>query len=107
MKGGGYHAYFSQGYFDEAKKEVAHLLKNYPDLGALVRATSDRTELRNLRLPNAVGAVIQTHAAKLSPYKLISWILESLIKKSWLNLQTNTPVLSISRAATTPPTWIV
>lgn len=100
MEAGGCRAYFSQDYFDQVKREVADLQARRPDLGALVRLVADRTELATkLRIPNAVGALVQTHAAKLSPYKLISWILETLIKtKSGLNLQTGTPVLSLSHA---------
>ncbi|MCJ1247663.1 hypothetical protein MMC30_004878 [Trapelia coarctata] len=96
MPGGGCHAYFSQTYMDEAKQEVGELQRRDPDMGASVRVVEDKEELSNLKIPTAVGAVVQARAAKLSPYKLVSWILERLIKSSGLNLQTSTPVLSLS-----------
>ncbi|MCJ1406330.1 hypothetical protein MMC19_000395 [Ptychographa xylographoides] len=96
MPGGGCHAYFSETYFKEAKKEVAELRKISQDMGDSVRVVENKEELANLRIPTAVGAVVQERAAKLSPYKLVSWILEHLIRTSGLNLQTNSPVLSIA-----------
>ena len=99
MDGGGCHAYYSEDYFEEAKKELAILRGSSPSLASQVHAVSDKAELAKLRIPTAVGAVIQRHAAKLSPYKLISWILEHVIRKSKLNLQTNTPALTICRAS--------
>lgn len=79
MKGGGCHAYFSKQYFEKAKKSVAELQIRRPDLAAQVNVAIDKVELARLRIPNAVGAIVQKHAARLWPYKLVSWILESLI----------------------------
>lgn len=109
MKGGGCHAYFSQQYFEEAMTSVAELQIRRPDLAAQVKVVTDKTELARLRIPNAVGAIVQTHAAKLWPYKLVSWILESLIKKEkcGLNLQTGTPVLFLSPPSSTERSWTV
>lgn len=109
MEGGGCHAYFSKQYFEEAKKSVAELQIRRPDLAAQVKVVTDKLELARLRIPNAVGAVVQTHAARLWPYKLVSWILESLIKKEKcrLNLQTGTPVLSLSPPSSTETSWTV
>lgn len=107
MKGGGCHAYFSQQHFNDARDEVDGVRKSNLTLGALVRVLSNRIELAKLKISNAVGAVVQTHAAKLSPYKLISWILETLIKESKLNLQTSTPVLSLSRSDSSSSSWII
>lgn len=109
MKGGGCHAYFSKQYFEEAKTSVAELQIRRPDLAAQVKVVIDKLELARLRIPNAVGAVVQTHAARLWPYKLVSWILESLINKEKcrLNLQTGTPVLSLSPPSPTETSWTV
>ncbi|MCJ1395378.1 hypothetical protein MMC18_008262, partial [Xylographa bjoerkii] len=98
MPGGGCHAYYSQKYFEEAKVEVADLKQNNLSMGDTVRVVEDKEELSKLRIPTAVGAVIQSRAAKLSPYKLVSWILEDLVKNSRLNLQTSTPVVSLTRS---------
>lgn len=111
MKGGGCHAYFSKESFEEAKTSVAELQIRRPDLAAQVKVVTDKVELARLRIPNAVGAVVQTHAARLWPYKLVSWILESLINKTEkcrLNLQTGTPVLSLSPpSSSTETSWTV
>lgn len=109
MKGGGCHAYYSQQYFGEAKTSVAELQIRRPDLAAQVKVVTSKLELARLRIPNAVGAVVQTHAARLWPYKLVSWILESLINKEKcrLNLQTGTPALSLSPPSSTETSWTV
>lgn len=113
MKGGGCHAYFSKHYFEEAKRSVAELQIRRPDLAAQVKVVIDKVELARLRIPNAVGAIVQKHAARLWPYKLVSRILESLIikkdQKCRLNLQTGTPVLSLSppSPSSTERSWIV
>ncbi|MCJ1296078.1 hypothetical protein MMC34_007643 [Xylographa carneopallida] len=102
MPGGGCHAYFSQMYFEEAKSEVENLKQSDSNMGDTVRVVEDKKDLSILKIPTAVGAVIQSRAAKLSPYKLVSWILEDLVKNSRLNLQTSTPVVSLtpSKAST-------
>ena len=107
MPGGGCHSYFSRRYFEEAKTEVAHLKQRDSKMGASVRVVEDKKELSKLKIPTAVGAVIQSRAAKLSPYKLVSWILERLVKNLGLNLQTSTPVVSLtpSKAVTSSSTW--
>lgn len=123
MKGGGCHAYFSKQYFEEAKTSVAELKIRRPDLAAQVKVVNDKVELTRLRIPNAVGAIVQKHAARLWPYKLVSSILGSLMynnnnnnrkekekekEKKWrLNLLTGTPVLSLSPPSSTERSWIV
>ncbi|MCJ1401962.1 hypothetical protein MMC11_005179 [Xylographa trunciseda] len=111
MSGGGCHAYYSPKYFEEAKAEVADLKQSNSIMGDTVHVVEDKEELSKLRISTAVGAVIQSRAAKLSPYKLVSWILEDLVKNSKLNLQTSTPVVSLtaSKASTTSSTsnWTV
>jgi glycine/D-amino acid oxidase-like deaminating enzyme len=97
---GGCHAYFSQHFFDEAKAETLATQKSDPELGAMVRIIEDKDELAALRVPNAVGVLLQSKAAKLSPYKLVSWLLERAVKESGLNLQTSTPALSIAPSST-------
>lgn len=107
MEAGGCHAFFSDQSFEEAKREVEELRESNADLGALIKVVSKRRELAELRIPNAVGAIVQTHAAKLSPYKLVSWILEHLIRQSKLNLQTSTPVLCLSPSDCSSEKWNV
>lgn len=107
MEGGGCHAYFSDRSFEGAKKAVEELRKSNADIGPLIKVVSEKMELEELRVPDAMGAIVQTHAAKLSPYKLVSWILESLIKQSKLNLQTSTPVSCLSPSDCSLRKWNV
>jgi glycine/D-amino acid oxidase-like deaminating enzyme len=81
--------------FIEAQKLVRALQSSDPELARYITVVEDKASLTDLLIPNAVGAVTQTIAAKLWPYKLIAWILEDLVKNSQLNLQTKTPVLSL------------
>lgn len=49
-----------------------------------------------LKVPEAKGAVVSDVAARLWPYKLVTWIWERLLATPKLNLQTHTPVSSIT-----------
>ncbi|KAI9758010.1 MAG: hypothetical protein M4579_003246 [Chaenotheca gracillima] len=90
---GACHAFFSADAFERAKKVVRELA---PDLARHARIVEDKSELAEFRVPKAIGAIMQRPAAKLSPYKLISQLLVGLIKEEGLNLQTNTPVKSLT-----------
>lgn len=63
-------------------------------------------DLRVLRVNGAPGATLTTAAASLWPYKLIAFILEKLIRKGKLNLQTTTPVTRIERCKDLPGTLV-
>jgi glycine/D-amino acid oxidase-like deaminating enzyme len=78
--------------------------------------TSTDMSLSDLRIPDAVGAIVQSHAASLWPYKLVAWILEDLLRRFALgqneqaptfNLQTNTPVTHLQRLSNSTSSWIV
>ena len=90
-------AYQSDEDFERAVAKIQALNKASPELGQLVEIVSDKEELAKHRAPNAVGATLTSTAASLWPYKLVSWILEHLVKTSRLNLQTNTAVTSLER----------
>jgi glycine/D-amino acid oxidase-like deaminating enzyme len=67
----------------------------HPDLKDKAILITDPSELAARRVPEAIAAVYQPYAAKLWPYKLVSWLLEQLLNThdaSEFNLQTNTPV---------------
>lgn len=85
--------------FAVAQHEVAALQAASPELGKLVRVVTDPSELAQHRIPTAVGCTLTSAAASLWPYKLITSILESLIRAGALNLQTNTPVERLTTAA--------
>ncbi|GAB1313869.1 hypothetical protein MFIFM68171_04079 [Madurella fahalii] len=101
----GVHAFFSQDMFELAAAQVERLERSHPELAAQIEVISaagktGRKTLASLRVPSANGAVIQKKAASLWPYKLVASILEKLLAKfppPSFNLQTNTPVTSLSR----------
>jgi glycine/D-amino acid oxidase-like deaminating enzyme len=75
----------------------------------IITQTSVSPSLEDLRIPSAAGAIIQTPAASLWPYKLVAWILENLLatntpSNASFNLQTNTPATHLQR---TEGLWIV
>ncbi|KAF2085509.1 DAO-domain-containing protein [Saccharata proteae CBS 121410] len=92
----GCRAYYSSDMFKVAETEVSELKKHSGELGKLVNAVTDKEELAKLRVSKAVGATLCSAAASLWPYKLVSFVLEKLVKEGKLNLQTNTPVEMIS-----------
>lgn len=95
---GGCHAYFSYHYFNEAKSQTLRIRESHPHLGDLVEIIEDPERFNRLRVPNASGILLQKLAARLSPYKLITWVWENLIERGVVNLQTRTAVRSIDRS---------
>lgn len=90
--------YFEREPFELAKRCIDALAALAPDIASHLRVVEDRRELREtLRTPTALGAVVFV-AGKLSPYKLVSHILEKAVKFQGLNLQTTTPALSVTRS---------
>lgn len=78
-------------------QEVKQLQNSHPDIGKLVRAVTDKTELAKHRVAaGAAGATLTQGAGCLWPYKYVTFILEELVRAGKLNLQTNTPVTDIS-----------
>jgi glycine/D-amino acid oxidase-like deaminating enzyme len=84
----------------EAEREIAQLQKTTPEVASQVRIIKDKSELKKHRVnPACVGATLTAGAASLWPYKLVTFILESLIKAGKINLQTTTPVTEITTSA--------
>ncbi|KAI0536566.1 FAD dependent oxidoreductase [Xylaria digitata] len=99
---GGIHAIYSQEVLEAAKKQIKRLQK-YPDLKDKAVLITDRDELIAQHVPDSLGAIYQPNAAKLWPYKLVAWLLESLLREydaGVFNLQTNTPVTRLERRGT-------
>jgi glycine/D-amino acid oxidase-like deaminating enzyme len=107
------HAFLSKSMFKLAVQELEQNSKKDPDIvkqAKIITKDSKSPSLEELRLFDAVGAIIQTPAASLWPYKLVSWILENLIamnlsSKSSFNLQTNTPATHLQKI--NDGSWIV
>lgn len=78
-----------------AADDVRKLKRDAPELGKEVTVIEDEEELRKHRVNGAPGATLTARAGSLWPYKLITFILEQLIKEGRLNLQTKTPVTKI------------
>jgi glycine/D-amino acid oxidase-like deaminating enzyme len=76
----------------------------------IITKASVSPSLEDLRIPTAAGAIVQTPAASLWPYKVVAWILETLLaknasSKSSFNLQTDTPATHLQK--TGDGLWIV
>ncbi|KAK5191655.1 hypothetical protein LTR99_008619 [Exophiala xenobiotica] len=92
--------FWSKTYFDEAKAALHSKAEVAGKHRSLVRIVEDPQELSKLRLTGGVvGAIVQDIAASLSPYKLMIWLWTEMLREhepGSLNLQTETPVLSIA-----------
>ncbi|KAF5022410.1 hypothetical protein F66182_5550 [Fusarium sp. NRRL 66182] len=97
---GGVHRVPSQEVLDLVTKHLERLKKSQPDLVDQINIVTDEEELLKLRVPGAFAAIYQPNAAKLWPYKLVTWVLERLLDDndcSVFNLQTKTSVDRIQR----------
>ncbi|CZS92131.1 uncharacterized protein RCO7_00719 [Rhynchosporium graminicola] len=109
----GVHAYMDEALYLESLSLFEKNVSENPEVANLVTVvTKDSTNpsLADLRIPTAAGAFLQKHAASVWPYKLVSWMLESLLagneeRAPHFNLQTNTPVTHLQK--TDDGSWIV
>lgn len=89
-----------------AQKQISRL-QQYRDLQHKAVLIQDKDELASKHVPNAIAAIYQPDAAKFSPYKLVTWLLERLLDEhdaTLFNLQTNTLVQRLERCGSS---WIV
>ncbi|KIW68624.1 hypothetical protein PV04_04558 [Phialophora macrospora] len=106
--------FWNETYFEEAKRDLTLASAKHAEL---VRVVEDAEQLRGLGLKGGVkGAIVQTIAASLSPYKLCVGMWEGMLKRFetkaessagretdskgkavTLNLQTTTAVTSLER----------
>ncbi|KZT64541.1 FAD dependent oxidoreductase [Daedalea quercina L-15889] len=99
----GCRAFYSEEMFQAELRKVAALKAGNSELGKIIEIVTDKDELAQHRVGTAVGASLCTSAASLWPYKLVTFVLEKLVKAGHLNLQTNTPVASITQGDGTHP----
>ncbi|KAN0108679.1 FAD dependent oxidoreductase [Hyaloscypha variabilis] len=107
------HSFLSKSMFDLAVQTYNENSKTDPGVvkqAKIITKDSTSPSLADLRIPSAVGAIIQTPAASLWPYKLVAWILENLLSTTTsshpsFNLQTNTPATHLQKTSEGP--WIV
>ena len=89
--------FWTEQVMAEAEKEIAYLQEIAPEIAKHVTVIKDKETLRKHRVhPDCVGATLTEGAATLWPYKLVTFILEKLIKQGRLDLQTTTPVTEIT-----------
>jgi glycine/D-amino acid oxidase-like deaminating enzyme len=93
----GCRTFWTEGVMAEAEKEIAYLQKIAPSIATQVSVIKDKEELKKHRVSeDCIGATLTAGAGSLWPYKLVTFILERLIKDGKLNLQTKTPVTEIT-----------
>ncbi|KAI5362567.1 Putative FAD dependent oxidoreductase, FAD/NAD(P)-binding domain superfamily [Septoria linicola] len=96
----GVRAIYSEQHLTTVQQAVETMKTTAPDLAAMMRFTTSKQELAELRIPTALGAIVTDVAARMWPYKFVSHILEELLTSAELdgtfNLQTLTPVTSLS-----------
>jgi glycine/D-amino acid oxidase-like deaminating enzyme len=81
----------------EAEREIAHLKTIAPEIANQVTIIRSKDDLKKHRVnSDCVGATLTAGAGSLWPYKLVTFILEKLIKDGRINLQTKTPVTEIT-----------
>jgi glycine/D-amino acid oxidase-like deaminating enzyme len=97
----GCRSFWTDEVMKEAEKEIAHLRTIAPELADHITIIRDKAELNKHRVASdAIGATLSAGAASLWPYKLVAYTLEHLIKSNHLNLQTHTPVTSLTSTPT-------
>ena len=80
---------------------MEQLKQHAPELGKEVTMITNQDELRRKhRVNGANAATLTACAGTLWPYKLVAFILETLIKTDRLNLQTKTPVTKLEPLST-------
>jgi len=106
----GVRAIYSRHHLKEAEMALDVMKITAPDLHKMMRLITSRKSLARYRIPSAKGALITDTAARMWPYKFVAHILSSLLTATDLegtfNLQTLTPVTSLS-ASSDAPGWIV
>ncbi|KAL1296646.1 hypothetical protein AAFC00_000129 [Neodothiora populina] len=109
----GVRALYSQADVDAAAASLESLERLDAGLAKHARLVTDASELQDLRIPTATGAIVSDTAARLWPYKFVAHILETLLTSPTLpgggafNLQTHTPATSIDPSPSTPQSWII
>ena len=102
----GCHGFWRREYFEEARTEWLKEERADPVNRTGTRIVDRPSELGSLRLQGALGAFEIGTAASLSPYKLVTWIWEDLLKRyPTLNLQTDTQVSTLNQ--TSRDSWLV
>lgn len=93
----GCRTFWKESLLKEVEQQIAHLQQIAPEIAQKVSIIRSKEDLAKHRVAaDCVGATLSEEAGSLWPYKLVTYILESLVKSGKLNLQTTTPVTAIA-----------
>lgn len=93
----GCRTFWTKTLADVVEKSVQDLTRTKPEIGRRITVVRDKEDLlKKYLIDGPECATLTISAGCLWPYKLITFILEKLIRSGRLNLQTRTPVNSIS-----------
>jgi glycine/D-amino acid oxidase-like deaminating enzyme len=91
------HTFWTDSLASTVKRSLCELRRESPEYFNQVEYIDSAKDLEEIKVQPGCKCAVKNHgAASLSPYKYVAWILRRLIRDGQLNLQTNTPVLSIS-----------
>ncbi|KAF4951721.1 hypothetical protein FSARC_12844 [Fusarium sarcochroum] len=88
--------YYDPKVFQRACDAVEDMKREAPSLGDRYTVYTSKSDLKAHDVPDGSVGAIGTRAASMWPYKLVTAFLQSLIDKNGLNIQSNTPVTSIT-----------
>lgn len=94
----GCRSFWDRELFEVCQGEIAKLREVDPVLAGRVRLVdgSDKDGLRKHGVNvNAAGVTLTEGAGQLWPYKLVTFMVEKLVREGKVNVQTNTPVTRI------------
>ncbi|RTE76316.1 hypothetical protein BHE90_009224 [Fusarium euwallaceae] len=92
----GLDAYYDKKVFDNACKAVEEMREYAPALGKRYTIYTSREDLRSRNVSDECIGAIGMRAGSMWPYKMVTALLEKMIKDNNLSVQTNTVVTSIS-----------
>ncbi|RSL83278.1 hypothetical protein CEP51_004603 [Fusarium floridanum] len=92
----GLDAYYDKKVFDNACKAVEEMREYAPALGKRYTIYTSREDLRSRNVSDECIGAIGMRAGSMWPYKMVTALLEKMIKDNHLSVQTNTVVTSIS-----------
>ncbi|KAF5009272.1 hypothetical protein FDECE_4484 [Fusarium decemcellulare] len=92
----GLDVYFDEKVFRNACDAIENMRKHAPYIAERYTIYTSPEDLKKRNCPENCIGVIGMHAASMWPYKMVTGILEKLVKEKGLLVQTNTVVTSVS-----------
>lgn len=91
----GLDAYYDEKVFRRACDAVEDMRNQAPSLGAIYKVYTTKEELKARNISEACFGAIGMPAASIWPYKLVTTLLEKMVHKNGLLIQTNTLVTAV------------